>query len=348
VWEYDRSSDRLDWDERMFEIYQLERDRFAGNYAAWRGLLHAEDRGWVERKLFRLFKGESEFEIQFRIVTPQAETRHVKAAGTILHNEATGAVRVIGVNQDITEQKQLEDALQQAKETAEKANRQKSQFLNIMSHELRTPLTVILGYLPLLQNAEQLPQPQMVADIAKDMSVSGNHLLELINDLLDISKIEAGQMTLQRETIEADALVQEVLKEFHYLAEDKGLQLINNVADFHFSVDPKRFRQILINLVGNALKFTRSGKITVDGRLCDTGACFSISDTGIGISADELSHVFETFRQVDSSSTRDTGGSGLGLAITKRLVMLHGGVIDVESEEARGTVFRFTIGQVED
>jgi signal transduction histidine kinase len=249
----------------------------------------------------------------------------------------------IGVLTDITAQKQTEQALIQAKESAEEANRQKSFFLNVMSHELRTPLTVILGYLPLLEKVDKMPEPAVVAQIARDMNLSGNYLLELITDLLDISKIEAGQMKLSREYTNARTLVQKALHKFSNQAETKGIRLINEIQDFTFKVDPKRFQQILINLVGNALKFTKQGEIKVSAWKRQDVVSFRVSDTGIGIPTDELPYIFDTFRQVDKSSTREVGGTGLGLAITKRLVELHGGSIKAKSKEGFGTSISFTI-----
>ena len=175
------------------------------------------------------------------------------------------------------------------------------------------------------------------------MNLSGQHLLELINDLLDISKIEAGQMTLNPDLHNASALVDEILKKFVNRAQASGVQLQDEVEDFLFSVDAKRFRQILFNLVGNALKFTHDGVVQVRGRRNEGEAEFEVCDTGIGIPLNELPYIFEPFRQVDGSSTRQAGGTGLGLAITRRLVELHGGTIKAESQPGQGTVFRFTI-----
>ncbi len=249
----------------------------------------------------------------------------------------------VGVLLDLTLRKAHEAALISAKEGAEQANRQKSTFLNMMSHELRTPLTVILGYLPVLQNEEQMPAPRMIADIAKDMSQSGNHLLELINDLLDISKIEAGQLSLKPASTDISESVQKVLAEFELMARKKGVDMETAVQKGQFILDPMRFRQILINLVGNALKFTEQGTIRVEGTIDGSTLKMSVKDSGVGIPASDLPDIFDAFKQVDSTRTRRQGGSGLGLAITKRLVELHNGIIQVESQQGQGTLFRFTI-----
>jgi PAS domain S-box-containing protein len=287
---------------------------------------------------------------QPQIIGIGRETSGLRKDGTIFPlNLSVGEATIgedsvyIGVLTDITAQKQTEQALIQAKESAEEANRQKSFFLNVMSHELRTPLTVILGYLPMLEKVDKMPEPAVVAQIARDMNLSGNYLLELITDLLDISKIEAGQMILAYESSNARALVHKALRKFGNQAETKGILLINETQDFAFMVDPKRFQQILINLVGNSLKFTKQGEIKVSAWKRKDVVGFKVSDTGIGIPTEELPYIFDTFRQVDKSSTREVGGTGLGLAITKRLVELHGGSIKAKSREGIGTSISFTI-----
>lgn len=250
----------------------------------------------------------------------------------------------IGVLNDISQRKAAEQALLRAKEEAEAANRQKSAFLNMMSHELRTPLTVVLGYLPLLADRNRMPAPEVIEGIVADMNVSGEHLLHLINDLLDISKMEAGQLALHIEEVAADKLVDGIVREFSHKAAGLGIVLHAELPPFSLLVDPRRFHQIMTNLVGNALKFTREGEVLIRGGRNDSLAWFEVIDTGVGIPEDHLATIFEPFRQVDSSSTRKTGGTGLGLAITRRLVELHGGRIEVASEKGR-TVFKFTISQ---
>jgi len=258
-----------------------------------------------------------------------------------------GIRHFVGITRDITERKKAEDSMRQATETAEAANRQKTSFLNTMSHELRTPLTVILGYLPVLKNPEQKLPTEMIVKIAEDMDLSGQHLLQMINDLLDISKIEAGEVHLRIEQIQSVDLIKETLRKFENQASSIGVQLISDASDFCFRADILRLRQIFINLIGNALKFTNNGTIKISAMRDKEYVRFCVSDTGIGIKKEALPFIFNNFHQVDDSSTRKAGGSGLGLAITKRLVTLHGGTIEVESEVGVGTKFSFTIKQQE-
>lgn len=261
--------------------------------------------------------------------------------------------------------KQTEEALVAAKEVAEAANRSKSEFLNMMSHELRTPLTVILGYMPLLTDpGHKLPaakklvalladqdQPQAelgqllgkISMMAGEVKRNGEHLLTLINDLLDISKIEADKMTLSRQSLSTTAVVAGVVQALQIKAAEKGLRLTLRGDDATVFADEIRLKQILLNLVGNAIKFTERGEICVSTQSVNRAVAFSVADSGVGIPLQDLDKVFERFHQVDSSSTRSAGGTGLGLAITKRLVVLHGGTIGVTSTPGQGSVFRFTI-----
>jgi len=260
--------------------------------------------------------------------------------------DVSGKQMFTGIVRDITERKQAEESLRQAKEEAERNNRMKSEFLNMMSHELRTPLTVIVGYLPLLKDEAQMPEPAMIATMAKDMAASSSHLMTLINDLLDLSKIEAGKMSLNAENLSSRELVQSVLDNLSNYAREKGIVLVNQVMDENFIVDAVRIKQIFINLVGNAIKFTEQGSITVSSQKRDNKLEFKVIDTGCGIPADDLPHIFDKFRQVDSTSTREAGGTGLGLAITQKLVELHGGEIQVTSQPGAGTIFTFTIANL--
>lgn len=255
-----------------------------------------------------------------------------------------------------------------ATEAAESANRAKSDFLNIMSHELRTPLTVILGYTPILSKPEKLPSvkrlkeslnqrettheeiEERVGEVLGEftkyvgkMKLSGEHLLALINDMLDLSKIEAGEMNINCQNVSVDVVVQSTVHQFEREAEKRGLTLVQQTNGETVVADEVRLKQILINIIGNAIKFTNEGGIKVRTKQEGSYVEFSVSDTGCGIPKEDFGDVFERFRQLDESSTRKAGGTGLGLAITKRLVELHGGKIDVSSELGKGTTFCFTI-----
>ena len=270
--------------------------------------------------------------------------------------ESEDGLRVTAIIRDISERKQAEDRLRAIREEytheleernrlIERANRLKSEFLASMSHELRTPLHTIIGFSELL--TEELEgvlddrQKRFFHHISKD----SQHLLELINDLLDLSKIEAGKLELRREVFDARAAVEEVLTSIRPLVHEKSQSIAAVIDDLPALVaDRTRFKQILFNLLSNAVKFTpEAGSITVEATLLGNAVEFSVTDTGIGISNEEQHHVFDKFYQVGQTSKGVREGSGLGLAITQHLVTEHGGKISIVSEVGRGSRFSFTI-----
>ncbi len=254
-----------------------------------------------------------------------------------------GIKTFVGVIVDITARKKAEKELIASKELAEEANQMKTEFLNTMSHELRTPLTVILGNISELTDVDDLPDLDDIADIAGDIENAGDHLLLLINDLLDLSKIEADKMKLDLQKVGTLEIVGNSVGTLNILAEKKGIKLIDQATDFSVAADPIRLKQILMNLIGNAIKFTDQGTITISVESAAEEVTFHVSDTGCGIEAEDQKHVFDPFRQVDSSSRRKSGGSGLGLAITKKLVELHGGKLSLKSILNQGSTFSFSL-----
>jgi hypothetical protein len=249
------------------------------------------------------------------------------------------------LGREVRERKRAELALAEAKEAADAANQAKSAFLANMSHELRTPMNAILGYSEMLaEEAEDLGQPDLLPDLEK-IHQAGTHLLSLINDVLDLSKVESGKMEAFPEDIDVAALIDEVVATAQPLVDKNGNQFEVEVADPLGSAhqDLTKLRQSLFNLLSNAAKFTNQGAITlaVERESVDGGdwLVFGISDTGIGIEADKLDHVFEEFSQADDSTTRNYGGTGLGLAISRRFCRLLGGDLTLESRRGEGSTF---------
>jgi signal transduction histidine kinase len=235
--------------------------------------------------------------------------------------------------------------LTEALEQLEIASKHKSEFLANMSHELRTPLNAILGYTELILDKIYGDVPEKVYEVLEFLEQNGRHLLGLINDVLDLSKIEAGQLTLSLNEYSMQEVIQSVFTSIEPLAAEKNLKLKVMVSSdlAHGKGDEQRIAQVLLNLVGNAIKFTEEGEVKAEATASNDMFVVSVSDTGPGLSDADQKKIFEEFHQADSSSTREKGGTGLGLSIAKRIVEMHGGRIWVESTLGNGSTFRFTL-----
>ena len=296
----------------------------------------------------RIKSGEVDVWIEdCRLLTRTGEERWITDTTVEIRDEQGTSIGSIGLLQDITERKRAEVELVEAKEAAEAAARSKAEFLANMSHEIRTPLNAIIGMTTLLLDT---PLAAEQRDFTDTIRASSNSLLTLINDVLDFSKIESGKLDLEMAPFHLISCLEETLDLFAVQAYQKGLELVYAVAPHTPTTimgDSNRLRQILTNLVSNAIKFTHTGEVevTIDSQL-DNGyhrLHFAVRDTGIGISEKDTAQLFKSFSQVDASTTRRYGGTGLGLAISRRLSELMGGEMWMESESGKGSTFHFTL-----
>ncbi|WP_448203281.1 PAS domain-containing protein [Azospirillum sp. sgz302134] len=342
TWSWDLESDRIEADARLREIFRFDpHEPIQGAHVVDR--VHPEDRDRIEEIIETAKRKRGEYDAEFRILLPSGEVRWAVARGVVTRSRADRSLTLIGVTWDTTERKRAEEELEAARDTAEEANRAKSLFIANMSHELRTPLSAVIGYTEMLEEElSDLGMDSMLPDLEK-IEANARHLLNLINGVLDISKIEAGKMEVHGEDADVAALAREVAATVQALVEKKGnrleAQIPGGLGRIH--TDVVKVRQCLFNLLSNAAKFTENGTVTlaVERFGEDGDVAFRVSDTGIGMTTEQVERLFERFMQADSSTTRRFGGTGLGLAITKAFAEMLGGDIAIETAPGKGTSF---------
>jgi PAS domain S-box-containing protein len=344
LWDCDFANGKFYWDSVMYQLYGVREGDFANPRDAFFACIHPDDKKIVEGVFKQAFKGRSNPELDFRIVRPDGAVRFLRGLSRTIFGSDGNLDRMVGVIHDITEQKETLLALEQTKFQAEAASRAKTDFLANISHEIRTPLNAILGMTQVLARSG-LNEEQ--ASCLATLESAGQNMLVLLSDVLDLSKIEAGQLGINEIPFSLADVIGSVADTLATSAKVKGLALnvLPPTEAFPTLIgDSIRLGQVLMNLVGNALKFTTQGEVSVSVKTLERSADsirvrIAVRDTGIGIAPRNLGKLFEPFVQAERSTYRWFGGTGLGLAISKRLVALMGGEIGVDSELGKGSEF---------
>jgi len=372
IWDFDIVHNRLTWDARMYALYGIRREDFSGAYDAWQQGLHPEDRAATEAASAAALREGHKYQSEFRVCWPDGTVRYIKNDATVLRSASGEPVRMVGTNYDITERKLLEQRVAQRTAELERANRAKSEFLATMSHELRTPLNAIIGYAELMKDHVMGPLLPEQTEGATSIFDAGNHLLSLISDILDLSKLEAGKFELELSEVALPALLRASLSMVSPRAEQSQVSLSTDIAPEVGSLmaDERKLKQIVYNLLSNAVKFTpEGGSVRLSAQRCtrsqialpadrpgrlfelpapddpgqDQGQTvtsyiqITVEDSGVGVSQEDMGQLFESFVQVDSSLARRYSGTGLGLALVRRLTELHAGALAMSSLPGQGT-----------
>jgi signal transduction histidine kinase len=373
IWDWDVVQNNMTWDEQMFLLHGVNRADFIGTYEAWKAGILLEELQNIELEVQMALRGEKEFDTEFRVVIPDGSIRNIRAISITKFDDSGKPVRMIGTNWDVTDIRQAErelleyrDHLEDIVETrtkeaitakleAEESSRAKSTFLSNMSHELRTPMHAILSYGNLGQESVDLVKHKKYFDRIVE---SGNRLMLLINDLLDLSKLEAGKIELSLATHDPRSILIEAVQELDILAKGRAIciDLSNSTPHVLIECDAFRIGQVIRNLLSNAIKFSpEHGRIYIKSKfltatnneLVDSysnaaAIAISVIDEGPGIPESELQSIFDKFVQSSKTSSK-AGGTGLGLSICKEIIQYHSGTISAANSETTGAIFTFTL-----
>lgn len=342
-WNWTVGQDEIEWSEQIYNIFGVQPSIFVPSLESMRSMINRSDIGRVNQAFQRAVIEQNDYDMEFSIQRPDGETRFIRCEGRCSLDDEGDVIALYGIMQDMTERVIYEQQLKEAKDAAERAYAAKSQFLANMSHELRTPLNAIIGFSEMIERQMLGPigTPKYLEYIS-GIHKSGEHLLDLISDILDMSKIEAGKYELDLEELKIARVIETCTHMMQGRALEAEVKIIvekcTDIQDLTIVADRRAVMQILLNVLSNAVKFTNhGGKIEVECIKAQNGIIIGIRDNGIGIPANKLANITRPFEQASSNYARDHQGSGLGLAITKELTEMHGGALRIESEMGVGT-----------
>lgn len=330
------------WMPELYDLLGVDQKEEASTELFF-SMVHPEDIDELKTTWTSAVNRSDVYDAEFRIIRPDGEIRWINGLGEVVRDQGGQIFRMYGVNWDSTQEHLQAEALRQSERQAQLANASKSEFLANMSHEIRTPMTAILGYADLLKEHVRDDDANKYLNTIRR---NGDYLLDIINDILDLSKIEAGKFEIDRERFEPRRVIEDVQSIMGVRANESDLQLTvqyDGKLPRMIEADAKRLKQILINLVGNAIKFTPRGRVSIRVHYHAGMLHFDVTDTGIGMSEEQQQRLFQPFSQGDASVTRTFGGTGLGLAISRRLAEMLGGRILVSSTEHVGSTFTVSI-----
>jgi PAS domain S-box-containing protein len=347
VWDLQTSD--IEWSEELYRIFGVDRDTFIPTLENFLNFVVLEDRANLVARRQEIMQGRCPASAEFSIRRPDGEARCIYSEVELVRDAKGKPIRCVGMHQDITEQRRIERSLRSAKEAAEVANLAKSHFLANMSHELRTPLNAILGFSEVIK--DEILGRNTVArytEYASDIHDSGQHLLDIINDILDLARVDAGKFELHEEAgLEIRHLIDACVSLMRDRTSTGALHLSTKIAD-HLPLlmaDPTRLKQIMLNLMSNAIKFTEPGGsvVVTAWQPREGGIAVEVRDTGSGMTPDEIDIALESFGQINPKLEHMHEGTGLGLPLARRMVELHGGSLHVSSEKGHGTTVTITL-----
>lgn len=329
IWEWDVVKNVITWDDQMYKIYGLKKGDFGGAYEAWQAGLHPDDKKAGDEAIQKALRGEEEFHPVFRVVWPKGEIRYVQAYALIERDEAEKPLKMIGVNFDITKEKEVDKA--------------KSEFVSLASHQLRTPLSAINWYTEMLLNGDAGTINDEQKKYLGEVSIGNKRMVALVNALLNVSRLDLGTFIIEPEPTDITAMIKSVLDELRPQIMTKKLQL-SEVYDpaipTQFLADQKLLRMVFQNLLSNAVKYTpEAGSVTVSSTSKGEDLIFSVADSGMGIPASQKDKIFSKLFRADNARESDSEGTGLGLYIVKSVIEQSGGKVWFESVESKGSTF---------